>query len=188
MAEPQKNTILYCDVCTFPPEYCEFGAMRNKCEQWLSENHKEIHEQLYGQEAIAAKIQSLNLNEKGAEKIAKEEIKIQKAIIKEEARAEREHDKKMSSIVSVKRSDRNKKKSVTVVTGLDIFGIDLKKTSKLFSSHFACGSSVSKNVLGQEEITIQGDFIDEVISILHKTHPEIPKENIHRIEEKKKKK
>ncbi|OMJ27186.1 Translation machinery-associated protein 22 [Smittium culicis] len=94
----------------------------------------------------------------------------------------------MSTIISVKTITRSKKKSVTVVSGLDIFNLDLKKMSKMFSGHFACGSSVSKNVLGQEEITIQGDFSDEVIAILHKNHPEIPHDNIQAIEEKKKKK
>ncbi|OLY79302.1 Translation machinery-associated protein 22 [Smittium mucronatum] len=139
-------------------------------------------------DALESETKQLSLNDKSAEKMAKEEIKIQKAIIKEEARAEREHDKKMSTIVTVKTITRSKKKSVTVVSGLDIFNLDLKKMSKMFSGHFACGSSVSKNVLGQEEITIQGDFSDDVVDILHKDYPEIPHDNIHAIEEKKKKK
>ncbi|PVU90509.1 hypothetical protein BB561_004849 [Smittium simulii] len=130
----------------------------------------------------------LEIDNVAATKIAKQEQKLQKEIIKEEARAERERDKKMSTKVTVKRSDRAKKKTMTVVIGLDVFGVDLKKTSKMFSSHFACGCSVVKNILGAEEVTIQGDFVDEVCNLLYTKYPQIPRENIVQVEEKKSKK
>ncbi|OMH84457.1 Translation machinery-associated protein 22 [Zancudomyces culisetae] len=78
--------------------------------------------------AIAEKLQQLSVNEKAAEKVAKEEMKLQKAITKEEARAEREHGKKMSSKITIKRIDRNKRKFVTVVSGLEVFGKHLHHT------------------------------------------------------------
>ena len=44
-------------------------------------------------------------------------------------------------------------------------GIDLKKASKIFAQKFATGSSVTKNPQGQEDITVQGDVTDEIVSL-----------------------
>merc|ERR1711892_1005053 len=62
-----------------------------------------------------------------------------------------------------------KKKSVTRITGLLTYSIDLKKTAKLFGNKFACGSSSNEK---GDEIVIQGDFIDQVIDILNDKFPE----------------
>lgn len=48
------------------------------------------------------------------------------------------------------------------ISGLEVFGIDLKKLSKTFASRFATGASVTKSVEGKDEIIIQGDVGDEV--------------------------
>jgi density-regulated protein DRP1 len=45
-------------------------------------------------------------------------------------------------------------------------GIDLKKASKQFSSKFATGSSVTKNVQNQDEIVVQGDVSDEIVEMI----------------------
>jgi hypothetical protein len=47
----------------------------------------------------------------------------------------------------------------------------MKKVSKLFAAKFATGSSVTKNVQGDDEIVIQGDVSDEVNSLPQKSHP-----------------
>lgn len=65
--------------------------------------------------------------------------------------------------ITIKRSERNKRKYVTSVHGLDYFGCDLKKVSKLFATKFATGSSVSKRADGQEEIQVQGDVTEEIV-------------------------
>lgn len=49
---------------------------------------------------------------------------------------------------------------------MDLFGIDLKKAAKMMASKFATGASVSKTAAGEEEIVIQGDVGDEVVSML----------------------
>jgi density-regulated protein DRP1 len=64
--------------------------------------------------------------------------------------------------VTIRVVDRTKRKRVTEISGLDSFQIDLKKASKLFSSKFACGSSITKLATGIEEIHIAGDFADDV--------------------------
>lgn len=50
----------------------------------------------------------------------------------------------MSSKVLVKRIERNKRKYVTAVSGLEAHGLDLKKVAKDFGKKFAAGSSVTK--------------------------------------------
>ena len=55
--------------------------------------------------------------------------------------------------VKVGRVSRGKKKSVTHITGLMTYEIDLKKTAKLFGGKFACGTSSNEKA---DEIVIQG--------------------------------
>jgi len=70
-------------------------------------------------------------------------------------KAKKQPEKKLE----VFRSNRGKKKFVTVVVGLATFGVDLKDASKLFSKKFACSSSVT----GPDEIVVQGDVKYEII-------------------------
>ncbi|PIA12939.1 RNA binding protein-like protein Tma22 [Coemansia reversa NRRL 1564] len=179
------KTVLYCDVCSLPPEYCEFSASRKKCEQWLMEAHPREHERLYGDQAIAQKMAMTTLSE---DKEAKEAAKLEKAEQKNEARIARNQEKKMSSKVLIKRVERNKRKSVTSVYGLHVFGIDLKSTAKMLANHFACGGSVAKNPQGQDEIVVQGDFSHEILDLLVAKFPVIPRANIEFAAEEKKKK
>ena len=83
--------------------------------------------------------------------------------------------------------ERNKRKFVTEVSGLEHFGLDLKKVAKEFGKKFATGSSVTKTAAGGEEITVQGDVSDDVFDWLVENHEGIPEENIEQIEDKKKK-
>lgn len=76
--------------------------------------------------------------------------------------------------ICVSRAPRGKKKSVTVVTGLSTFDIDLKVAAKFFGTKFACGSSVT----GDDEIVIQGDVKDELFDIIPEKWPEIDEDSI----------
>lgn len=67
--------------------------------------------------------------------------------------------------VTIKREARTKRKTLTCIHNLEAFGIDLKKAAKFFAQRFATGSSVSKNPQGQDEIVIQGDVWEEVVSV-----------------------
>lgn len=79
--------------------------------------------------------------------------------------------KTISKKIELFRSNRGKKKFVTVCRNLSTFEIDLKDASKLFASKFACGSSVTD----VDEIIVQGDVKDELIELIQKTWPEIGK-------------
>ncbi|KAH8676328.1 translation initiation factor SUI1 [Xylariales sp. PMI_506] len=133
--EPQGRHVIYCGVCTLPPEYCEYGGTVKKCQDWLQ----------------------------AASKIA-------------------------NSVVTIKRVERNKRKYVTAVSGLEAFGLDLKKMAKEFGKKFATGSSVTKVPSGGEEIVVQGDVSDEIEEFLLEKYKDIPEDNIELVDDKAKKK
>ncbi|KAF7305031.1 Translation machinery-associated protein 22 [Mycena kentingensis (nom. inval.)] len=177
--------IIYCGICTYPPEYCEFGSSLTRCKEWLGENHPALFEQYYSDEALHSKVGTLSL-----EAQTKLEKDMAKKEVKAEAKAEAALKKKMASQVIIKRSERTKRKSVTTVFGLEAFGIDLKKAAKQFASKFATGASVSKNPQGLEEIVISGDVSDEVLEMIENevgVLKGIPVDNVELVEEKKKK-
>lgn len=57
--------------------------------------------------------------------------------------------------VVLERNTRNKKKCITTISGLDMFGVKLGEASKLFGKKFASGASVVKNAEGKEHIDVQ---------------------------------
>ena len=50
----------------------------------------------------------------------------------------------------IKRVERNKRKYVTAVSGLEAHGLDLKKVAKEWGKKFATGSSVTKSASGSQ--------------------------------------
>ncbi|KAJ7779076.1 translation initiation factor SUI1 [Mycena metata] len=177
--------IVYCGVCTYPPEYCEFGASLTRCKDWLKEEHPDLFDKYYSDEALQTKVGTLSL-----EAQTKLEKDMAKKEVKAEAKADAALKKKMASQIIIKRIERNKRKHITSVFGLEAFGIDLKKASKQFSSKFATGSSVTKNPQGLEEIVVSGDVSDEILEMIENevgVLKGIPADNVELVEEKKKK-
>lgn len=129
-----------------------------------------------------------NLSVNAKQKAVKAEEAASKRAEKEAAKAEREAAKKASSRVILKRVERTKRKHVIVVSGLEAFGLDLKKVAKDFGKKFACGSSVTKNASGQEEIVVQGDLSDDIMEFIEDHYQDVPVDNIDQVEDKKKKK
>ncbi|MCJ1378465.1 Translation machinery-associated protein 22 [Xylographa soralifera] len=182
--EPQARHVVYCGVCTLPPEYCEFGGTVKKCEEWLEKHHPDMHERFYSQDAIAASLSTLSVD---AQKRAAKDAA--KKAAKATAAEERAAEKKASSKILIKRVERNKRKYVTAVSGLEAFGLDLKKVSKDFGKKFATGSSVTKVAGGTgEEIVVQGDLSDEIWEMLVEGEGYgVPEDNVDCVEDKKKK-
>lgn len=96
-------------------------------------------------------------------------------------------EQRSTSKVLIKRIERNKRKYVTAVQGLEAFGLDIKKVAKDFGKKFATGSSVTKIPGGGEEITVQGDLSDDIFDYVTETYPDIPEDNVECVEDKKKK-
>ncbi|PLB36735.1 putative RNA binding protein Tma22 [Aspergillus candidus] len=182
-AEPQARHVVYCGVCSLPPEYCEFGGKAKKCEEWLKSNHPDLYEHLYSEEALSSNLSTLKVSvqERAAKDAAKKEAKAALADA-------RDAERKAASKVQIKRVERNKRKHVSVITGLEVYGLENKKVAKELGKKFATGSSVTKSSAGTEEITVQGDVSEDVKEWLLEVYgKEIPEANIELIEDKKKK-
>lgn len=68
--------------------------------------------------------------------------------------------------------------------------MDLKKASKQFATRFACGSSVTKNLQGLDEIVVQGDVSGDIVEMIEDqvgVLKGVPHDNVVEVEEKKKK-
>lgn len=185
MAEVEAKSVLYCGVCSFPPEFCEFGGSFKRCKDWLESKDSELYEKLYGEDAIANATSTLSLDKE--QKIAKD---LEKKQAKEEAKMERELQKQLSSKVTIKRIERNRRKHVIAISGLEVFDIDMKKLSKTFASKFATGASVTKNAEKKDEIIVQGDVSDEARAYIEKLLEEkgLNEVKVEQIDDKKKKK
>lgn len=134
-------------------------------------------------EALSANMAALSVDaQKRAEKDA------QKKAAKAATAEAKEQERKASAMVYIKRIERNKRKYVTAVSGLEAHGLDLKKVSKDMGKKFATGASVTKVPSGGEEITVQGDLSDDIFDWMLETYGDrIPEDNVECIEEKKKK-
>ncbi|KAF9869788.1 RNA binding protein [Colletotrichum karsti] len=180
--EPQGRHVIYCGVCTLPPEYCEYGGTVKKCQDWLEKNQPEMFAKIWSAEALEQATASLSVD---AQKRAAKDA--QKKAAKAEAAEAKHADKIAKSTVIIKRIERNKRKFVTSVSGLEHFGLENKKVAKEFGKKFATGSSVTKTPSGGEEIVVQGDVSDEIEEFLLEKYKEIPEDNIELVEDKKKK-
>ncbi|KAF9093940.1 Translation machinery-associated protein 22 [Mortierella sp. GBA35] len=172
----KPREVPYCGFCSLPPEYCEFGPTLEKCKHWLSKNDKVLYAILYN--TLDDQLAGVSLGGDGPEEDKKK--------AKEAAKIEKQMQKKMQSKVLIKRIERTKRKCVTSVFGLENFDVDLKKAAKLFANKFACGSSVTKNNQGNDEIVVQGDVSDEIFDLILEHWPIVPEDNIDLIEDKKK--
>src|SRR6202044_2026964 len=136
-----------------------------------------------GKDALEASTATLSLDaRKRAEKDA------HKKALKAEALEAKAAQTLSASVVTIKRVERNKRKYVTAVSGLEAFGLDLKKVAKDFGKKFATGSSVTKTAAGGEEIVVQGDVSEEIEEFLVENYDgKVPEDNIELVEDKKKK-
>lgn len=132
-------------------------------------------------DAISASLSTLSVD--AQKRAAKDSAK---KAAKASAASQRAAETRAAAKVQIKRVERNKRKYVTAVSGLEAFGLELKKVSKDFGKKFATGSSVTKTASGGEEIVVQGDLSDEIFEFLVDGDI-VPEENVECVEDKKKK-
>ena len=131
--------------------------------------------------AISASLSTLSVDaQKRAEK---DSLKKEAKALAAEARSA---ESKAQAKVLIKRVERNKRKYVTAVSGLEAHGMDLKKVAKEWGKKFATGSSVTKTASGGEEVVVQGDNSDEIWEWVVEVGG-VPETNVECIEDKKKK-
>lgn len=164
-----------------PPEYCEFGPSPAKCFA----EHPELHE------GEAAPEPSKKEARQAAAEAAEKEASAAAAAAAEAggaapaAAAPAKGRKKQSKEVVMTVTQRNKRKSITTVAGLDLFDVPLPEVSKLFSKRFACGSTVTKNASQKDVVEVQGDVPAEIAEILVQKYG-VPQEAIFVVRGKEK--
>ncbi|HEX3016464.1 MAG TPA: DENR domain-containing protein [Caproicibacter sp.] len=82
------------------------------------------------------------------------------------AAEEKQASARASSRVQIRRVERGRRKYVTAVVGLELFGLELKRVAKDLGRKFATGSSVTRTPAGGEEIVVQGDVSEEIEEFL----------------------
>ncbi|WVZ20300.1 hypothetical protein V8G54_007622 [Vigna mungo] len=203
MAEkPQPVRVLYCGVCSLPPEYCEFGSDFEKCKPWLIQNVPDLYPNLLkeandkGADKVADKLQSTGISSGAGDGAAssapkQEEVKrLPGGKIKKKDKQE----------VVIEKVVRNKRKCITTVKGLELFGVKLSDASKKLGKKFATGASVVKlcywgivslsgksGILLQfgvaaaaaaigptekEQIDVQGDIAYDIVEFITDTWPD----------------
>ena len=166
--QPDPRQVLYCGVCGWPTEYCEFNPDFDACLPWLKQHDAS---RVDTEEQVAAMLDMCDQVRK------KHKLKpIHRG--GEHADGEQQGDaakaqpkkKKRTPRVTVSRVQRSKRKFLTLVSGLDAYGIPGKDACSLFKKKFACGVCVVK---GTTDIEIQGDVSFEIVDFIVATWPEI---------------
>eukprot|EP01024_Parvocaulis_polyphysoides_P059030 TRINITY_DN6373_c1_g1_i1.p2 TRINITY_DN6373_c1_g1~~TRINITY_DN6373_c1_g1_i1.p2 ORF type:complete len:226 (+),score=42.95 TRINITY_DN6373_c1_g1_i1:525-1202(+) len=170
---PEAKVVEYDHITGIPSEFNEF-LPKDSVEY---KNWKAFKE---GGGEITESMQDMKLNDKKGED-GDIEKKLPGGKTKKKAKQE----------IILEVNTRNKKKSVTTVSGLDTFGVKMSEAAKLFGKKFACGSSVVKSTSApdKEQIDIQGDVLDGVVELIMKQYGEekgIPRSAFMCIESKKK--
>jgi density-regulated protein len=168
-----------------PPEYNEF--LPKDCEEY-----KKLKAVQSGEDTAAEGVAQLKLNDgtggAGEPPGAAAAAAAAAADGGGKSQTPQSSKKKKSAVamVVIERNTRNKKKCITTVAGLHLFGVKLSEAAKLFGKKFASGSSVTKNAEGKEQIDVQGDVLDQMAELIVKQFKEVKRGDVYYIEGKKK--
>ncbi|KAK6120360.1 hypothetical protein DH2020_045898 [Rehmannia glutinosa] len=188
MAEkPQPIQVLYCGVCGIPAEYCEFGPEFEKCKPWLIQNAPDLYPDLLkgalakDADKVSDQLQSTSISDVGlvaaGSSKPKEEVKrLPGGKIKKKEKPE----------VIIEKMTRNKRKCITTVKGLELFGVKLNDASKKLGKKFATGASVVKGPTEKEQIDVQGDIAYDIVEFITDTWPDVITITLFFIEDGKK--
>ena len=175
--------VVYCPHCTFPPEYCKFGPCWDKCKPWLQQNFPALLDEAEGTKGLSksqskpknaekkpdtleGKMDELELDsdeddeaegddeEDAKKKKSKRGGKVAGKVPKSETAA-------VPRQVVISKSQRNKKKFVTAIKGVETCDMSLKKVAQGLSKRFACSASVSGKG-ADSEIQVQGDITQDL--------------------------
>ncbi|XVF48995.1 hypothetical protein PTKIN_Ptkin03bG0233100 [Pterospermum kingtungense] len=190
MAEkPQPVLVKYCQVCGLPAEYCEFGPEFDKCKPWLIQNAPELYPDLLeaanAKEAdkVADQLQSTHISSADAAAAGCSSAPKQEEVKRLPGGKIKKKEKKE---VVIEKVVRNKRKCITTVKGLELFGVKLSDASKKLGKKFATGASVVKGPTDKEQIDVQGDISYDIVEFITETWPDVLETAIFFIEDGKK--
>ncbi|CAF2633668.1 unnamed protein product [Rotaria sp. Silwood2] len=136
--------VQYCGECSLPLEYCEYGPDPERCREWLERTLPDLLNQMQS---------SSSGDDKSAEK--KRQTRGGKGMPKGKKKSEAQR-------IVLNKQQRKGNKYVTIVQGLASNEVDMELARKFFAQKFSCGCSKS----GDDELTIQGDVVSELIDLL----------------------
>ncbi|XP_030448544.2 translation machinery-associated protein 22 [Syzygium oleosum] len=197
MAEkPQPVKVPYCAACSMPAEYCEFAPDFEKCKPWLLQNAPELYPDLLKEadekeaDKVSEQLQSVGISSSGSRDGAASTAPRGDSSSNKPEEVKRlpggKVKKKDKQEVVIEKVIRNKRKCITVVKGLELFGIKLSDASKKLGKKFATGASVVKGPTDKEQIDVQGDISLDIVEFLTETWPDVPEAAIYFIEDGKK--
>ncbi|KAB1668827.1 hypothetical protein Goshw_027784 [Gossypium schwendimanii] len=195
MAEkPQPVKVLYCPICSLPAEYCEFGPDFEKCKPWLISNAPDLYPHLLKEanekegEKVSEQLQSVGISSaaEGAASSAPPGSTVSSKQEDVKRLPGGKIKKKEKQEVVIEKVVRNRRKCITIVKGLDLFGIKLSDASKKLGKKFATGASVVKGPTDKEQIDVQGDISYDIVEYITETWPAVPETAIFFIEDGKK--
>lgn len=180
-ASVPAREVHYCEICSFPYEYCEYGSSLTKCKANLEAKNPELYAQLYSDEALSDKLKSLTTEQ--AESLERDSAKRER---KAQAKAEKERAQLAVRCVrntglqncavacssDKAQSDHLHPWPAPILSPVASAEGNCKRVRYAayfrLSSRFATGASVTQSVQhpGVDEIHIQGDVADEVKALL----------------------
>ncbi|CAO2205268.1 unnamed protein product [Urochloa humidicola] len=193
--KPAPVRVLYCGVCGLPAEYCEFGPDFERCKPWLREHAPGV----YPDELIASsssgggrcdvdklgdRLQGVGISDGSTSSAAGDASASKPEEVKRLPGGKVK--KKEKQEVVIEKIVRNKRKCVTVVKGLELFGVKLSDASKKLGKKFATGASVVKGPTEKEQIDVQGDISYDIVEFITDTWPDVPESAIFFIEDGRK--
>lgn len=178
-----EGCISFCmPVLLIPFEYnFPFFSYECRCKPWLGKNCPELFPDIFPQE-LAAKLERLKLTGQNDEtpgeddeaSSSKNSKKVAKPIVIKNSSGKK---RKIAAEVVIALGQRKGRKMVTVVTGLETFGIKLAYAAKICKKKFATGSTVTKAADNREVLEIQGSWQREFADMCHEQYG-IPKNTI----------
>jgi density-regulated protein DRP1 len=182
--------VLYCATCSMPPELHEYlsRAQLDRCSDWLREHAPETFPDRFPEEAAAAKTAREAAAAAGEDESAgpseaptDEGPKVAKPVHQKGTIGKK---KKLAPEILIQLAKR-KQKNVTVVYGLDLFGIKLTDATKASKKKFASGASIALSADNRDVIEIQGSREEDFAELAHKAFG-VPKKSIFVLDPKKK--
>lgn len=154
----------YCPFCSMPYDFCDFGDKweTGVCFKECTSRYPDIFP---------------------LELMTFDNLSFSSLTVKAKKKAE----KKVPLQVSIQKVARTKRKVITSVTGLHLFGVKLEEAAKQFSRQFATGANVVKATPGQtDRVDIQGDVEEQLVELLTSKFAGITEDKIVRLPAKMK--
>lgn len=149
-------SVVYCPTCTMPCEFCEHGACFDKCLPWIVKNCPEV----LNETLLAEMLAKTSIGDD-------EPLVLEKTKKKGGGAAAPKKAAVLDTKVVITRVQRQKKKYVTVVGGLEtVPDLKIKDASRVFGKKFSSGCSVNESQTGAKEVVIQGDVLFDLPNIL----------------------